>query len=322
MTRSHLAAVGIALAALTVIAWESSQLLATLASNGHLADAGAYQAAVNRWVSGESPYSDAQLSGPHTLGSAVGGGGFVYPPSALPLFLPLMFGVEVTLVWVLMTHLAFLVVVYAIARRELSRRSAWFALVPVAAAVALPGMSEIRFGNASALVATLVGLMWLLPRHAPLLAVVAGAVKVFPLAAAIWALRWRPSLIPATLLGAGLIAVTLMVDPAHWWQWGIAMASAVPSCPDWALVSLPCATGSSLPGVILAAVLFLGALAAPTRSTSFLLLTVAMVTPSPDLYQHYTLIVFIGVLPIACSWMLTLGRLVGGTRAVSVEASA
>jgi Glycosyltransferase family 87 len=289
---------------LVVIAWQIGNLGATLAREGHLADASSYHAAVQRWLSGSSPYSAEQLSGPHTMGSAVGGNGFVYPPLALPLFLPLAPGVEATLAWVLLTHAAFLVVVFAIARRELGDLPLAASLVVVALALALPGMNEIRLGNASALIATLIGLIWLLPRWGALFAVIAGSIKVFPLLAVPWSARWGASLVPAAVVGLVLVAISLLIGPQRWVEWVTAMTTAVPSCPTWALPSLPCVTGSSVPGVLLAAVLFIGAIAAPSRPIGFLLLSVAMIVPAPDLYQHYLLVPFVGALPAACAAVL------------------
>ena len=290
------------LAALLVLAaWEVASLGSGLASNGHLADAASYRTAVERWLAGGSPYSAEQLSGPHTLGSAVGGAGFVYPPSALVLFLPLALGFEATLLWVLVTHAAFVAVVFLIARRELTGMPAAAVGVAVVAALALPGMDEIRFGNASALIAALVGAMWLLPRHSAVFAVLAGAIKVFPFLGAAWGWRWGTNLRTAAILVAALLAISLTAGPGRWIEWVTAMSTAVPSCPDWALTSVACATGSSLPGFAVAAVLATGAILAPSRPVGFFLLCVAMIVPAPDLYQHYLLIPFVGVIPVACA---------------------
>jgi hypothetical protein len=296
------ARVALTAALLALVAWQLLVIGSAFATSGFLADASSYQAAVERWLAGASPYSAEQLSGPHTLGSAVGGAGFVYPPAALFLFLPLGLGFEATLLWVLLTHAAFLVVVFLIARRELGSLPLWAALVPLVAALALPGMSEgLRFGNASALIAALVGGMWLVPRYAAVLAVLAGAIKVFPLLGAAWAIRWGTAMRPAIALAIGLVALSLIAGVGRWVEWVTAMSTAVPSCPDWALVSVACATGSTLPGFVLAAVLAIGAALAPSRAVGFLLITVAMIAPAPDLYQHYLLIPFVGVLPIACA---------------------
>lgn len=292
-------------AAVVLVAWEVVNIGSLLATDGHLADASSYRGAVERWLSGASPYSAEQLSGSHTLGSAVGGAGFVYPPSALVLFLPLALGFEATLLWVLLTHAAFVGVVFLIARRELANTPLAAALVPVMVALALPGMNEIRFGNASALIAALVGAMWLLPRWAAVIAVLAGAIKVFPLIGAAWGARWGASIRPALAVGVGLVAISLTAGIGRWAEWVTAMTTAIPSCPEWALESISCATGSSAPGLLLAAAFVAGAVLAPSRAIGFLLLTVAMIVPAPDLYQHYLLIPFVGILPIACE---ALGR--------------
>jgi hypothetical protein len=285
-----------------VAAWQIVEVGSALATGGHLADASSYRAAVDRWLSGASPYGGEQLSGPHTMGSAVGGAGFVYPPPALVLFLPLALGFGATLVWVLLTHAAFVGVVFLIARSELGTLPASASVVPVLAALAMPGLVEgLRFGNASALIATLVGAMWLLPRHGAVFAVVAGAIKVFPLIGAAWATRWESSRVPAIAVGLGLLTFSLFVGVDRWSEWVISMTTAVPSCPDWALASMPCATGSALPGFVLAAVLGIGAILARSRSIGFLLITVAMIVPAPDLYQHYLLIPFVGAVPGACA---------------------
>jgi len=282
-------------------AWLIFGIGTTLATSGHLADASSYRAAVERWLSGASPYSAEQLSGPHTLGNAVGGAGFVYPPAALVLFLPLALGFEATLLWVLLTHAAFVGVVFLIARRELPGFPLLAALIPLVAALALPGMAEgIRFGNASALTAALVGAMWLVPRYAAVFAILAAAIKVFPLIGAPWAVRWGALVRPAIALGVGLVLLSLPAGVGRWFEWITAMTTAVPSCPDWALVSVACATGSSLPGLVLATTLLAGSVAAPSRAVGFLLMTVAMIAAAPDLYQHYLLIPFVGALPTAC----------------------
>jgi hypothetical protein len=282
-------------------AWLLVGIGTALATSGHLADASSYGAAVDRWLSGASPYSAEQLSGPHTLGNAVGGVGFVYPPAALVLFLPLGLGFEVTLLWVLLIHATFVAVAFLIARRELAGMPLAAPLVALVAALALPGLNEgIRFGNASALIAALVGAMWLVPHYAASLAVLAGAIKVFPVIGAGWAVRWGDAIRPAVVLGVTLLLISQLVGVERWFEWVTAMTTAVPSCPEWALVSLECATGSSLPGWILAAVLFAGSVSAPSRTIGFFLMSVAMIAPAPDLYQHYTLIPFVGVIPVAC----------------------
>lgn len=301
LSRWRLAHAALLVAAVVLVAWEVLSIGSVLATDGHLADASSYRGAVERWLSGSSPYSAEQLSGPHTLGSAVGGAGFVYPPSALALFLPLALGFEATLLWVLLTHAAFIGVVFLMARRELKRWPVAAALVPVVAALALPGVTEgMRFGNASALIAALVGAMWLLPRLTAVLAVLAGAIKVFPLIGAAWGAPWRASIRPAVAVGIGLVVVSLTAGVGRWGEWVTSMTTAIPSCPEWALVSIPCATGSSWPGLALAAVFVAGAVLAPSRAIGFLLVTVAMIVPAPDLYQHYLLIPFVGTLPIAC----------------------
>ena len=308
--------------AIAVIVWQLSMLGLTLAREGSLADASSYQAAVERWLSGESPYSAEQLSGPHTLGSAVGGSGFVYPPIALPLFLPLALGFQATLAWVLLTHAAFLVVVFAIARRELGEQ--WpvaGALAFVAAALSLPGLAEITLGNASALIAALIGLAWLIPRHAAVFGLLAGAIKVFPLLAVPWAKSWRAAWAPAAAVAGVFGVISLIPSPERWVEWVTAMTTAIPSCPTWALTSLPCATGSSLRCFALAAVLGIGALLAPTRTIGFFILTVAMIVPAPDLYQHYLLVPFVGALPLACLGLRSLATLAAERRAAGIEAA-
>ena len=297
-----LAHAGLVAGLILLAAWLIVGIGSAFAASGHLADASSYQAAVERWLSGASPYSAEQLSGPHTLGSAVGGAGFVYPPSALVLFLPLALGFQATLLWALLSHAAFIAVVFLIARRELARWPRTASLVPVVAALALPGVSEsLRFGNASALIATLVGAMWLLPRYAAVLAVLAGAIKVFPVIGAGWGVRWGAAVWPAIAVGLVLLLVSLTAGVDRWFEWATAMTTAVSSCPDWALESIACATGSTWPGFLLAAFLVVGSVLAPSRGIGFLMLTVAMIAPAPDLYQHYLLIPFVGALPVGCA---------------------
>lgn len=260
-----------------------------LTSNG--ADWLSYYSGAERLVTTGSPYSSVQ-SEPYLLHEMAWGEGFVYPPPAAVLLLPTLFGPATFPLLNLAGIVSFVWVSVLLARRD---RLGWPWITLIGAlALANPGFREVREGQLSPLIAAAVGAMWL--GHAGVLSVVAGAVKVYPGLGLMWALRRGESVRGPLLLAALLAAGTLWL----WPEWIDAMANAEPGCPAWSLPSIACVTGTPWAGSAVAGVLTIVAWRLPWDRPAFLLLTLAMIAPAPDMYLGYLMVPFVGVLPSMC----------------------
>jgi hypothetical protein len=251
-------------------------VVATTAYTGDMADAVTYAVGVDRWLSGTSPYTPMQ-SEPYPLHLVALGAGYIYPPASLPLLIPLTWGDGVMRAWAFAGGLS-VGVVGALMVREYGRR---VAVLVFGIAMLLP--MDVASGQASPWIVSAVGLAYLSPRWGSVVAASAGSLKVYPMLAVRW---WPALLVPLAL---GLLTLGL------WPDWITAWTNGRPGCPDWALTSVTCATGSAWPGYVLAAILLVGAWRAP-RPIGFFLLTVAMIIPAPDLFRGYLLVPFMGLL--------------------------
>lgn len=261
-----LAAYGIA-----VVAWT--------AFTGDMADAVTYAVAAERWLAGGSPYTPMQMR-PYELHTIAFGLGYIYPPPSLPFMVPLTLGGGGVLrAWAFGGGLA-MGIVAALIMRERGRRIALFVF---GITMLLP--MDVASGQASPWVAAGIGLAYLYPRWGSVVAASAGALKIYPLLA----VRWWPALLVPVGLGIATIGL--------WPDWLAAWSNGRPGCPDGALPSLTCVTGSAWPGYLLAAVFLLGAWRAP-RPIGFFLLTVAMILPAPDLFGGYLLVPYLGLLAV------------------------
>jgi hypothetical protein len=247
-----------------------------------------YRAGAERLLTEGSPYSAMQAA-PYALHDAAGGAGFVYPPPAAIAFMPTLLGDWTFHALNLLGVVAFVLVTALIGRREgLPMR--W---VAVLAGLALlhPGFQEIQQGQISPLVAAGVGAMWLAPTG--YLAVLTGMVKVYPGLGIMWAARMGGPVFRPLLFGLGVVAATFWLWPG----WIRAMLNARSGCPDWSLPSLSCATGGPWVGIIVALGLAVAAWRIRGSRCAFLLLTLAMIAPAPDLYWGYLMVPFVGALP-------------------------
>ena len=277
-----------------------------------MVDALSYAAAGRHLLAGEPLYALFQLSGPYELTAAAVGRGFVYPPTAALLFAPLApFGAEgLSLVfaaaWFLFGLLAF-----RLARQSgLGVRSA--ALLTLVVTFSGPAINAASSGNVNLLVADALLASWLWPDSAGMLAVVGGAMKLFPAAGLIWTVRRRGSLIWPFALGVGLIvAATLAVGPAGWLDFLSAFGHG--RSASWYYVASPTqllgpGIGTAV-GYGLAAAACVGAWRLRDDAVAFALLGWAMILPAPDWYSHYLLLPLAAIMPlVARSLAIRFGR--------------
>jgi len=277
-----------------------------------MADGLGYSAAGRHLLAGQPLYANFQLSRSYELGAATFGRGFVYPPSAALPFAPLaplgteglclVFGV----MWFLFGLLAF----------RLARRSG----LPVKPAALLtfvvtfsgPPINAFLSGNVNLLIADGLLASWLWPDWAGILAVLGGAIKLFPAAGLIWTVRRRGSLLwPLAFGSVLLIAATVVVGPRAWSDFLTAFENGR-SSSQYALASPSQALGPGIGAVVgygLAAAALVGAGRLRDDAVAFALLGWAMILPAPDWYSHYLLLPVAALLPwIARSLAVHIGH--------------
>ena len=280
-----------------------------------LGDFVTYWQGARRLDAGAPLYADFQLLGRYGLGAASFGQGYVYPPSAAYLTLPLavLDLVRSWLFFVIVSTAALGAVAFRIAVREgLSRPAA--ALAAALVVLSGPGLESLITGNANALAAVGIGVAWLFPHWSGLPAVVGGVVKVFPFGGLAWTLRTRGNLVAPALIG---VAVAVLTSQAAgfgaWGTWARAFLNGVPS-GDFMLISprllfqeffgpavaFPLAVGASV------LLLWIVATGDDDRRDIFLL-SLAVILPATDWFLHYLIVPLIGGLPAICHWVAERG---------------
>jgi hypothetical protein len=299
------------LAVCGVVAW-----LVDIAAHIHvfsrffMADGLTYAAAGRHLLAGEPLYSLFQLSAPYPLAAASFGQGFVYPPTAALLFTPLAWlgteglGLAFGGIWVLFGALVF----------RLARWSglavAPAALFTLVVAISGPAISGASAGNMNLLIADALLASWLWPRSAGVLAVLGGAIKLFPAAGMIWTIRRHGSLLWPLALGIGLlVAATLIVGTSGWSDFlsafGHGRSSSGYSSPGQLLGP---GLGTAV-GLGLAAAAGIGVWRIRDDAVAFALLGWAMILPAPDWESHYLLLPLAASLPWLTRWLAGyLGR--------------
>lgn len=261
------------------------------------ADFTTFATAVRRALDGQAIYAPFQLEGPYELGQAAGGGGFVYPPSAVPLLLVLT--AAGGFVFRLAGLLAMVAVAFRILRPHLTPFRAAFLYI---ALLATPFMRDsLKAGQADPFIAAGLGLIWLYPRGTAYFALIGGAFKIFPLAALVWAIRKRAEFArPIAVLVLLVTAATTWLGLESWSQYLTTFLNGRPGCYPHGLPSFACVLpiGGSLAGYAIAAVLVLGAWRAGDDRRAFFLIALAMIVPAPDLYPRYLLIPLMGAVPL------------------------
>lgn len=269
----------------------------------NLGDFNSYSAAVHRALNGDPIYTAVQLAGPYHLPDISQGRGFVYPPTAIPFLIPAALGSSAAILLMLGSLALLAFVTTEIIRAEL-HPYAWIGW-PVAGLLLISPIAgdAIYVGQVTPLLAAGYGASWLWPRISGMVAVVGGALKIYPLVLLVWAIRNRVSLRLPLVLGASLIgAATVWLGPPVWLHFWTAWQNALPQCVPPSLGSLTCAFGRTgeLIGLGAALALSLLAVRAGGPAVAFLLLAIASVVAAPDLFPNYLLVVAVSALPLAC----------------------
>lgn len=272
-------------------------IVTTLALGANYADFVSYMDGGQRLIAEGSPYSPMQLEGPYPLPDAGGGGGFVYPPTSLWLFLPFAWGTLGGLAFNLVGALLLGIVVLAMLEQR--GRIGWWAVPAlIALAISPPLADSIRVGQVATWLAAGMGIMWLATKASGWMSVISGLVKIYPGAGLLWAWRHRAPLLLPSLAGLLLAAVTAVAWPRTWAEFLTAWTNAEAGCPPWALPSFACA-GVPWLGYLLALVMLGIAWKARSDEVAFLALGLAMLVPAPDVYVHYLLGPLVAALPLA-----------------------
>lgn len=277
-----------------------------------MADGLSYAAGGRHLLAGQPLYSAFQLSGPYELAAAALGRGFVYPPTAALLFAPLAplgtegLGLVFGALWLLFGLLA-----YRLANQAglASWPAAMFSLVVMLSGAAI---SALGSGNINLLVAAALLASWLWPNSAGILAVLGGAIKIFPAAGLVWTVRRHGSLIWPVALGIGLlIAATMVVGLGGWSDFLRAFANGR-SSSGYVIASPAQLLGPGIGtgvGYGLAAAAAVGAWRIRDDAVAFALLGWAMILPAPDWYAHYLLLPLASSLPwVARALAVRFGR--------------
>jgi hypothetical protein len=269
----------------------------------NLGDFSSHAGAAQRALAGEPVYTAVQLAGPYSLPDISRGRGFVYPPTAILLLLPAALGSGWAVVLLVGSLGLLALVTTEIVRRELPDH-AWIGW-PVAGLLLISPLAgdAIDAGQVTPLLAAGYGAAWLTPRISGYVAVIGGALKLYPLLLLAWTVRNRAVVVVPLGLGLLLAALaTVWLRPEVWLHFWTAWQNAVPQCAPPSLGSLGCSFGRAgeLMGIGLAVALALLSSRAASASGAFLMLAVASVIAAPDLFPNYLLIVAVGALPLTC----------------------
>lgn len=270
-------------------------------------------------------YAEAQLAGPCVLASAVGCG-FIYPPTALVLALPLALVDDVTgfLLYEVACLAGLVLVLGSMARREgLGYRGT--ALLVLVYLVSPPTIEGAATGNVNLPIAVLVGLMWLYPRFSGYAAVVGALVKVFPIVGLAFAWRHRaPILAPLAFGFAVLLASTVLLGPGTWAEFITVMRNTQGGhedgllAPRQLLAPLIGDAAALLASLAATAALLVAAIRVRSDRLALFLVAMAMILPAPDWYTHYLLIPMVALAPYvasrAAAWPGVWARMGDATR--------
>jgi hypothetical protein len=265
------------------------------------ADAISYAEGARRVYAGTTPYTAMQLAGPYPLDAAIFGLGFVYPPSGAYLLAPFTLGEPFFYVWNALSFVVVIGIVLLMVRREIGRMSVAMALAVLAiTATALQvGLSELKSGYVSPMVAAAMGSMWLWPRWSAIPALLLGLIKAFPAAGVLWTIRkggvWKGPL----LVAVGIALLITIARPDWFFDWLVALANAEAACPSYALWSFACVGLPVVVGYAAGLALLLASWVAKRDDVSFLLLGLAMTAPLPDIYWGNLMLPMVAAVPLA-----------------------
>jgi hypothetical protein len=262
-------------------------------------DALSYAEGARRIYSGLTPYSPMQLAGPYPLDDASFGFGFVYPPTGAYLLGPFMLEEPFWYLWNALSFLAVVGVLWLIVRRELGGLS-WLGAIATAAIAVIvlqPGLTDLKTGYLSPMVAAAFGSMWLSPRWSAVPAVLFGLIKVFPAAGVLWPIRMGGRWKGPVLLGVALFGAATLLQPSFLSDWVTALTNAQSGCPEFALWSFHC-LGIPIVGYALAALLLVASWRVERPDLSFLLLGLATTVPLPDVYWGNLMVPIVAATPL------------------------
>jgi hypothetical protein len=263
------------------------------------ADALTYAEGARRILGGSSPYSEMQLAGPYPLDHASFGLGFVYPPSGAYLLAPFVVGEPFWYAWNALSLVALCGIVLLIVSREFGRLTLAASVVVVAGTVAvfLPGLTDLKTGYLSPMIAAATGAMWLWPRLSAVPALLFGLIKVFPAAGLLWTFRMGGEWRWPALGAAAILTLVTIGNPGYVLEWVRAVANAQPACPEFSLVSFGC-LGVPIVGYLLAGLALVVAWRTEKDDVSFLWLGLAMTIALPDLYWGNLMVAMVAAIPL------------------------
>jgi hypothetical protein len=265
-------------------------------------DALTYAEGARRVYAGVTPYSDMQLAGPYPLDDASFGFGFVYPPSGAYLLGPFVLGEPFWYLWNAMSIVAVFGVVVLIVRREVGGLTGVGVVATVAAAATVlqPGLTDLKTGYLSPMIAAAFGAMWLWPQFSAVPAVLFGLIKLFPAAGVMWAIRKGGAWRRPVALGTVVFVLATVLHPQFLADWVTALGNAESGCPEFALWSFHC-LGIPLVGYLMALVLLAASWFARRDDVSFVLLALAITVPLPDVYWGNLMVPIIAAIPLVIS---------------------
>jgi hypothetical protein len=263
-------------------------------------DATSYAEGARRVYASVTPYSDMQLAGPYPLDDVILGQGFVYPPSGAYLLVPFTLGEPFWYVWNALSIITLIGIVLLMVRKELGGLTVpmAFAVAAVAATAFQIGISDLKTGYLSPMVAAAMGSMWLWPRWSAIPSLLFGLIKVFPTAGLLWTIRRRGVWKVPLLLAALTWAFVTIAHPTWLTDWLTALSNAEPACPAYAFPSFGCLGLPPLVGYLAAALLLIASWRARRDDVSFLLLGLAMTAPLPDIYWGNLMVPMIAAIPL------------------------
>ena len=285
-------------------------LTLTVAGTTHGYDFRAYYAAAVRVLDGGSAYDQG-----FTLAGA--GGLFFYPPTFVPLVLPLaLMPVEAaTWAWTAMMLVAFAL---AVVSMPVAWRTRW--LVVLLAGLSWPFVHNIKLGQVGPLLLLLFALAWRW-RDRPVLFGVLGALgaclKVQPVLLLVWAAIRRQWLaVVAAIVTFGILAAIalLVTGPGAWSDFASVVTrvsdpiatpqNATPGAVAWQLgAPRELALQLQLASTIAVGVLLVAATLWLPSDCSLMVAIVATQLVSPVLWDHYAIVL---LLPTA--WLIDRGR--------------
>ena len=275
-----------------------------------LADFITYVEAGRHALSGEPIYAAFQEQ-PYHLVEAAFGQGFVYPPPAAALFIPLQWVPSIA--WRLLNLLAVTAITLLIVRRE--RGPSPLASLAIVAGILWfpPTWSAWANGQVTPLLAAGFGAAWLWPRALGPVAGIGAMVKLFPAVLVAWAIHRRAwhQLAAGVAIAVALGLATALVWPGAWESFVIATRNGAPGCSIVDVNSLRCvltpvlgAGGALVAAVAATAIVVAMAMAVDSRHVMFALLGAAAILPAGDLNWPYWLVPAMAALPGAL-WLLS-----------------